>query len=185
MCDFRCVEENLQLDYHDRLGEVNVPTKAKECKCLAAVKVRGTISAQREARETLDLLLLTKTNRCVLVQNSPSMLGMLKRVQSYVTWGEISKETLTDLLTKRGRLLGDKKLTDDFTKKVGCESIINLAAAIAECKLDYGKLPGVQSVFKLHPPKKGFKGTTKKNFRAGGEAGYRGEAINDLIKRMA
>jgi large subunit ribosomal protein L30 len=161
-----------------------VSEKAEERKCFVAVKVRGTISAQREARETLDLLLLSKTNRAVLVRDNPSMRGMLKRVQSYVTWGEISKETLADLLTKRGRLLGDKKLTDEFSQTVGCKSISDLAVAIADCKLDFGKLQGVQRVFKLHPPRKGFKGTTKKNFRAGGEAGYRGEAINDLIKRM-
>ena len=158
--------------------------KSTESKIFAAVKVRGTVSAQREARETLDLLLLTKTNRAVLVQNNPSMKGMLKRVQSYVTWGEISKETLADLLEKRGRLFGDKKLTEEFIQTLGCKSISDLAAAIAEGKVDYGKLAGVQPVFKLHPPKKGFKGTTKKNFRAGGEAGYRGEAINELVRRM-
>jgi large subunit ribosomal protein L30 len=161
-----------------------VSKKAAESKVLAVVKIRGTVSAQREARETLNLLLLNKTNHGVLVRNSPSMIGMLRRAQSYVTWGEISKETLTDLLKKRGRLLGDKKLTDEFAQTTGCKSISDLASAIAECKLDYGKLPGVQPVFKLHPPKKGFKGTTKKDFRAGGEAGYRREAINDLIKRM-
>jgi len=161
-----------------------VPDKTEEHKCLAVVKVRGTISAQREARETLDLLKLSKTNRGVLVLNSPSMKGMLKRVQSYVTWGEISKETLSELLAKRGRLVGDKKLTEEYAQKVGAKSISDLAESLAECKLDYGKLPEIQPVFKLHPPKKGFKGTTKKNFRAGGEAGYRGEAINELIRRM-
>jgi large subunit ribosomal protein L30 len=113
------------------------------------------------------------------------MKGMLKRVQSYVTWGEISKETLAELLTKRGRLAGDKELTEEYAKKVGCKSISDLAEAIVNCKVDYAKLPEIQPVFKLHPPRKGFKGTTKKNFRAGGEAGYRGEAINDLVKRMA
>ncbi len=158
--------------------------KTEERKCLAVVKVRGTISAQREARETLDLLRIPKTNHAVLVPDSPSMRGMLKRVQSYVTWGEVSKETLSELLTKRGRLAGDKKLTEEFAQKVGAKSLSDLAASIAECKLDFAKLPEVQPVFKLHPPKKGFKGTTKKNFRAGGEAGYRGEAINHLIKRM-
>jgi large subunit ribosomal protein L30 len=153
-------------------------------KCLAVVKVRGTISAQREAIETLELLRLSNTNHGVLVADNASMRGMLKRVQSYVTWGEISKETLAELLTKRGRLLGNKKLTEEYTQKLGCKSISDLANALVECKLDYAKLPGIQPVFKLHPPKKGFKGTTKKNFRAGGEAGYRGEAINELIKRM-
>jgi large subunit ribosomal protein L30 len=151
---------------------------------LAVVKVRGTVRAQREARETLDLLRLAKANHAVLVRNSPSMMGMLKRVQSYVTWGEISKETLAEMLTKRGRLAGNKKLTDEYLQKISCKSISDLADALKECKLDYAKLPEIQPVFKLHPPKKGFKGATKKNFRAGGEAGYRGEAINGLVKRM-
>jgi large subunit ribosomal protein L30 len=162
-----------------------VSTKTEECKCLAVVKVRGIISAQREARETLEMLRLNKSNHAVLVRNNPSMKGMLKRVQSYVTWGEISKETLAELLTKRGRMLGNKELTEEYAKKVGCKSISDLAEAIVNCKVDYTKLPEIQPVFKLHPPRKGFKGTTKKNFRAGGEAGYRGEAINDLVKRMA
>ena len=160
-------------------------TKTEECKCLAVVKVRGIISAQREARETLGMLRLDKSNHAVLVPNNPSVKGMLKRVQSYVTWGEISKETLVELLTKKGRMLGNKKLTEEYAKKVGCKSISDLAEAIVNCKVDYAKLPEIQPVFKLHPPRKGFKGTTKKNFRAGGEAGYRGEAINDLMKRMA
>ncbi len=158
--------------------------KTEEYKCFAVVKVRGTISAQRAARETLDLLRLPKTNHAVLVRNNPSMKGMLKRVQSYVTWGEISKETLGELLTKRGRLAGNKKLTEEYAQKVGAKSLSDLACALADCKIDYAKLPEIQPVFKLHPPRKGFKGTTKKNFRAGGEAGYRGEAINELVKRM-
>ena len=42
-----------------------------------------------------------------------------------------------------------------------------------------------KNFFRLHPPRKGFgrKGT-KKTFSAGGALGYRGEKINDLIKRM-
>jgi large subunit ribosomal protein L30 len=158
--------------------------KPDECKCIVAVKVRGTIRAQREARETLRMLRLVRTNHAVLVRNSPSMVGMLKQAQSYVTWGEISKETLALLLAKRGRLMGDKKLTEEYAQKIGCKSLTNLADAIASCKVDYGKLQDIQPVFKLHPPRKGFKGTTKKNYRAGGEAGYRGEAINELVKRM-
>jgi large subunit ribosomal protein L30 len=159
-------------------------TKAEERKCLVAVKVRGTISAQREARATLDMLHLNATNRAVLVDNRPATLGMLMRVQSYVTWGEISKETLVTLLTKRGRLAGDKKLTDEYAQKIGYKSISDFADAIVGCKVEYWKLEGVQHVFKLHPPTKGFKGKVKKSYRAGGEAGYRGETINELIKRM-
>ncbi len=159
--------------------------KADERKCFAVVKVRGTISAQREARETLEMLRLARTNNAVIVDNRPSFIGMLYRVQNYVTWGEVSKETVALLLKERGRLAGGKKLTDESAEKLGYKSLDALADAIASCKVEYQKLPNVQPIFKLHPPSKGFKGKTKKSYAAGGEAGYRGEAINDLIKRMA
>ena len=159
--------------------------KADECRCFAVVKVRGTISAQREARETLELLRLTKTNNAVLIDNRPSYMGMLYRVQNYVTWGEVSKETIALLLKERGRLAGGKKLTDEAVEALGYKSIDALADAIINCKIEYQKLPNIQPVFKLHPPSKGFKGKTKKSYAAGGEAGYRGEKISELIKRMA
>ena len=158
--------------------------KAGKRKCIAVVRVRGSISAQREARETLDMLRLDRTNHAVLIDNRPAFLGMLKRAQNYVTWGEASKETVALLLQKRGRLAGNKKLTDEYAEKIGYKSLGELAEAVASCKVEYWKLIGVQPVFKLHPPSKGFKGKTKKSYGAGGEAGYRGEAINELIKRM-
>ena len=158
--------------------------KVQECKCLVAVKVRGTVSALREARETLQFLHLTHTNHAVLIDSRPAYKGMLQRVNSYVTWGEPTKETVALMLQKRGRLAGDKKLTDDYIQKAGYKSIDELAEAIVQCKITFQKLPEVQPLFKLHPPSRGYKGKTKKSFKAGGEAGYRGEAINDLLKRM-
>ena len=158
--------------------------KAAERKCIAVVKVRGTIRAQREIRETLEMLHLTRSNHAVLVDDRPSFVGMLKTARNYVTWGEVSKEAVAILLKQRGKLTGNKKLTDEYAQKIGYKSLDELADAIASCKVEHWKLPSVQPVFRLHPPKKGFKGKTKKSFSAGGEAGYRGEAINDLIKRM-
>jgi large subunit ribosomal protein L30 len=161
-----------------------VPAKTEDRKCIAAVKVRGTVSAQRESKETLMMLRLSRTNHAVLIDNRPAFKGMLQRVQSYVTWGEVSKETVALMLQKRGRLAGDKKLTDEYAQKVGYKSLSELADAIATCKVEHQKLPSIQPIFRLHPPSKGFKGKTKKGYKSGGEAGYRGEAINDLIKRM-
>ena len=158
--------------------------KADKRKCIVAVQVRGTVSAQREARETLNLLHLGRTNHAVLVDNRPAFMGMLQQVQAYVTWGEASPETVAKMLQTRGRLAGDKKLTDEYAEKIGYKSLSDLAKAVASCKAEYWKLPVVQVVFKLPPPTKGYKGKTKKSFRAGGEAGYRGEAINELVKRM-
>ena len=158
--------------------------KASECKCIVAVRVRGTVSARREARDTLDMLHLGRTNHAAIIDNRPAFVGMLQQVQAYVTWGEASTETVTLMLQKRGRLAGGKMLTDQNVEKIGFKSLPALAEAIVNCKTEYWKLPGMQHVFKLRPPTKGFKGKIKRSYRAGGEAGYRGEAINDLIKRM-
>ncbi len=158
--------------------------KTEESKCLVVVRVRGTVSAMKEARETLDLLRLTHTNHAVLIDSRPAYKGMLQRASNYVTWGEPSKETVVAMLQKRGRLAGAKKLTPEYLEKAGYTSIEDLADAILSCKVAYKNLPDIEARFKLHPPSKGYKGLTKKSFRAGGEAGYRGEAINDLVKRM-
>lgn len=158
--------------------------KTEACKCLVVVRVRGTVSAIKEARETLELLRLSHTNHAVLIDNRPAYKGMLQRVNNYVTWGEPTKETVISMMQKRGRLAGRKKITDEYLQKIGYKTIDELADAIVNCKAQYGKLPEIEPRFKLHPPSKGYKGQTKNAFKAGGEAGYRGAAINDLVKRM-
>jgi large subunit ribosomal protein L30 len=158
--------------------------KTDQCKCLVVVKIRGTVSAQREARETLDLLHLGHTNHAVLIDSRPAYMGMLQRVNSYVTYGEPTKETVAAMITKRGRIAGDKKLSDEYLQKAGYKSVDELAEAILSCKVQYGKLPDIEPRFKLHPPSRGYKGRVKRGFKAGGEAGYRGDAINELVQRM-
>ena len=158
--------------------------KPEECKPLVVVRILGTVSAQREARETLELLHLSHTNHAILIDSRPSYKGMLQRVNSYVTYGEPTKETVAMMLQKRALLTGDKKLTDEYIQKIGYKSIDDLAEAIVSCKVQFSNLPDIQKRFRLHPPSKGYKGKTKKGFKAGGEAGYRGEAINALVQRM-
>jgi len=75
--------------------------KVDERKCIVVVQVRGTVSAQREARETLDLLHLGNTNHAVLVDNRPAFVGMLRQAQAYVTWGEASPEIVAKMLQTR------------------------------------------------------------------------------------
>lgn len=158
--------------------------KIEECKPLVVVRIRGTVSAQREARETLDLLHLSHTNHAVLIDSRAAYKGMLQRVNSYVTYGEPTKETVVMMIKKRALLAGDKKLNEEYLQKIGYKNIDDLAADIIGCKVQFGKLPDMQARFRLHPPSKGYKGKTKKGFKAGGEAGYRGEAINVLVQRM-
>ena len=109
---------------------------------------------------------------------------MLRKVRNYIAWGEISKENVALLLKNRGRLVGDKKLTDEYAKEIGYKSLDDLTEATYKLEVNYNNLPKVKPVFRLHPPKKGFKGKVKRSYAAGGVTGYRGDAINDLMKRM-
>ena len=154
-------------------------------KCLAVIRVRGLSDVFREISETLQMLHLTRNCHATLIDDRPSYLGMLRKAKDYLVWGEVSKEVVAFLLRKRGKLVGDKTLTEEYVQEIGYESIDDLAEAIYELRVEYGSLSGVKPVFRLHPPKKGFKGKVKKSYAAGGVTGYRGEVINDLIKRMA
>ena len=156
----------------------------KQPTCIAAVRIRGTISAGREVRETLQMLHLTHNNHCVLVDTRASFMGMLKTAQNFITWGEPSKETVNMLIVKKGRLAGDKQLTEEYAQKAGFKSLEDLVEAVHGCRSEFWKLPDVQPVFRLHPPTKGFKGKIKTGYGVGGELGYRGEKINELIQRM-
>ena len=69
---------------------------------LAVVRVRGKINLSPDVKKTFELLNLNNKNWCIVLKSSPSNIGMLKKVKDYITWGEISKETLNDLYKKRG-----------------------------------------------------------------------------------
>ncbi len=149
-----------------------------------AVRVRGESDISQEIRDTLNMLRLTRNCHATLIDDRPSYTGMLHKVQNCVTWGEISKENIALLLKKRGRLVGNKKLTEEYAQELGYKSLGDLAEAAYKVEVEYSRLPKIKPVFRLHPPKKGFKGKVKRSYAAGGVTGYRGEAINDLIKRM-
>lgn len=153
-------------------------------KCLAVVRIRGVNDVYREIKETMDMLHLTRNCHATLLDSRASYLGMLRRAQHYLAWGEISKETLTLLLRKRGRLVGNKKLTDEYAQKVGKKSLEELAEAIHVGELEFSRLPDMKPVFRLHPPTKGYRGKVKQSYASGGVTGYQGEAIDSLLEQM-
>jgi len=108
----------------------------------AVIRIRGGLNINDQTRDTLKMLNLKKVNHCALVNEDPSFKGMLKRVENWITWGEVSKE-MEKKLKERG---GDSK------------------------------------IIRLSPPSHGFK-STRLHYPKG-DLGYRGDKINDLLKRM-
>lgn len=151
---------------------------------MVAVRIRGLVNVRGEIEETLKMLRLNHNCHAVLIDDRPPYLGMLKKAENLVTWGEVSKETISMLLRKRGRTSGNERLTDEYAKKISQSSLDDLAEGIWKMEVDYRDLPDIDPVFRLSPPTKGFRGGVKKSYGSGGSLGYRGEAINELLKKM-
>jgi len=150
----------------------------------AAIRVRGIINVKPDIKKTLNLLNLTRANHCVILEEDKSTKGMLQVAKDYITWGEINKDSLTKLITSRGKLEGDKQLTDEIIKSAtSYGSIEKLSQAILESKIKYKEIPNIKPIFRLNPPKRGYEGI-KRSFVNKGALGYRSKEINKLIERM-
>lgn len=150
----------------------------------AIVQVRGTVNTRREIKDTLKMLRLHHVNHCVLVPDTPEYLGMVRKVKDFVAYGEVDAETLTTILSTRGRLSGDLRLTDDYVRtNTPYQDVQGFAHALHEGKAKLSDLPGLKPVLRLHPPRKGFL-TIKRTYQQGGALGYYGKEINSLLYKM-
>ncbi len=81
---------------------------------VAVVLIRGIVGTNPDIRKTLVSLNLLKKHACTVVEDTPSMRGMLTKVQDFATFGEISDAVLKELQEKRGRKDADGKLLNTF-----------------------------------------------------------------------
>lgn len=151
--------------------EQKVEIKSADNKQLAAIRVRGLTMVRDRIQDTLNMLRLYKKNYCCVLPNNVVYAGMLKKVKDYITWGEIDEDTFNILISKRGEEFNGREADSKKKIKYNDFMIINNKK--------------IKRYFRLNAPRKGFgrKGI-KYPYQSGGALGYRGNAINDLIKRM-
>lgn len=151
---------------------------------IAVVRIRGTVGVRDDVENTLQLLNLRKPFCATLVPATRQYLGMLQKAKDKITWGPVSKDIVSLILRKRGRVPSQKDLSETYLKEaLGFQSFDDLASMLHQCKTSLNRL-GMRPFFTLHPPRKGFRRSTKKPYSAGGELGYRGEGINELLRKM-
>lgn len=152
---------------------------------LAVVRIRGTLRVKPDIKETLMLLSLNRVNHCVVIPETPEFKGMLQKVKDYVTWGEVDKDTLAEMIRQRGRIDGGSPITDEFIKsRSSFKNADELAGAVIENGFKYKDLEGAKPLFRLSPPNKGGYEGIKRHFTVGGALGYRGKEINKLLMKM-
>jgi len=142
------------------------------------VRVRGSIHAREDIVDTLRFLHLSRPNHVTVLPEEPSFRGMLSKVQGYVTWGEAEAETVQVLLAARGETRTGVRLS---APKKDTPPVAELATSVLGGGL--ARVKTLKPLVRLTPPKGGWK-STKKPYSLGGALGYRGRAINDLVKKM-
>ncbi len=151
---------------------------------IAVVRVRGDIRIRTDAVDTLKMLRLHRPNHCVILPDNATTKGMLQVVKDYVTWGEVTHETIAKLLFQRGLIMGGDALTDAYVKENSqFTSILSLAKALEKGEAKVADVAGLKPVMRLPPPRTGY-GKVKLPWRVGGAVGYRGTDITKLIDKM-
>lgn len=132
---------------------------------VVVVRLKGNVGMDPDAKKTIESLRLSKAFTAGLYAFTPSLEGMLKKVQRYLTWGKPNKQTIFTFLKRAAYVSNDiEKLSEQLEK-------------------GEAQLPEPLFVH-LRPPRKGFSRSVKRAFKSGGEYGDRGEAINELLRRM-
>jgi large subunit ribosomal protein L30 len=135
----------------------------------------------------MKILRMESTFRARLLEDNPSIQGMLRTVKILVAWGQANPDTVELLLKKRGEREGNQEVNDEFARVFFKKpSVSDLAKSIVGGEIGVKDLwhAGVKPEFRLHPPRAGFKRSTRRAATDGGELGYRGDDINRLVRKM-
>ena len=152
-------------------------------KAYLVVRISGTVDVPYWATTTMNLLKLEKKHRAVIIPEIDNTIGMLRKVQHYVAWQELDIETAKELLDKKARKSGYKKITPEDIVELGYKSVDELASALAEGKTSLSKLKPLKPWFALDPPRHGFKRSCKKLYGQKGVLGHNKELLV-IVKRM-
>jgi len=135
-----------------------------ENKLLAVIRVRGRPGVRHDIRETLNRLNLKRPNNLSLVYGTKPNIGMITKCNDFITYGEISEEVLHKLAERKELKAKKEELNEAFNGKKKPQEVIRMP-------------------IKMHPPRRGYEGI-KASYGNKGSLGYRGEKINELLKRM-
>lgn len=159
--------------------EKNLPPLA------VVVRVRGSVNTTTDVSTALRKLRLLRVNSSTIIRLTPPVEGMLRQAKEYLLWGRIDKNMLRLLLLKRGRLPGNRRLSDEnISKFTRHKSLDELVESVWLSTSPRDALKPVKPVFRLTPPKGGFKRSVKKNVKKGGVLGDWGNRVNQILKRM-
>ncbi len=138
---------------------------------IALIRIKGEVNIDPRIKETLYRVRLRRKYSCVVIKPDHVNTGVIKKLASFVAYGEINDETLHKLIEKRGKLI-------DKNKKVDVKKVVD--------EIKKGKKLedlNIKPFFRLHPPRGGIDSAKHFGIKKG-VLGNNREHINKLIERM-
>lgn len=177
--------------FNRTVKEVNMYNKPSSGKILFAIRLQSLTKISAKSQKVLKVLRLRMIGTGVFLQDTEKISKLLRLVEPFITWGEVSAEQISDLIHKRGfakvdknrlPLTNNKLIADNLGEKdiICLEDIVHEISSGGENFVDACKFLWP---FKLHIPSGRYKKKAA-HFSAGGEYGYRGAEINQLITEM-
>jgi len=157
---------------------------------IVVIRIRGRVNVPNIIKKNLDMLKLRKKFSCVIINKKPEMLGMINKAKDYIAYGNINKDTLKELILKRGKFIKNQgiKITkegknekENKTKSKNEQEINSFVKQFFDGKKELKDL-NIKPFFSLHPPRGGFKKSTKKAWPEGVLG--KNEKINELLLKM-
>lgn len=137
-----------------------------------AIRIAGFVKINRDVEETLQRMRLRRKYAAVLLPATPLTEKLLRSVRNFIAYGDISQETLFELVKKRAQPLDKKKTVD----------VAALVEQLAAGKKKPQEL-GIKPFFRLHPPRRGIDSKLHFGVRKG-VLGDNKENINEFVRRM-
>jgi large subunit ribosomal protein L30 len=152
-------------------------------KGVLVVRIKGQADVPHWATTTMKLLKLEKKYRATIIPAKETTLGMLNKIKHYVSWHEVDVPLVKELLEKKGRKSGYKKINSEDLTAIGFKTLDELATSLAEGKTSLSKLSPLKPWFALAPPRHGFKKSTKKLYGQKGILG-KNKDLSTIVRNM-
>ncbi len=152
-------------------------------KAYLVLRIKGQADVPHWADTTLKLLKLEKKYRATILPVQENTLGMLDKVKHYVCWQEVDATLARELLEKKGRKSGYKKITDADLDGTGYKTMDELAGALADGQVSLSRVKPLKPWFAMAPPRHGFKRSTKRMYGQKGVLGPNRE-LGTLVRSM-
>ncbi|XP_010275738.1 PREDICTED: 60S ribosomal protein L7-1 [Nelumbo nucifera] len=160
-------------------------------KLLFIIRICGTNDMHPKTRKILHFLKLWSIHSGVFVKASDGIMGMLQKVEPYITYGYPNLKSVKELIYKKGFgkiekqmvPLTDNNIIEQALGKYGVVCIEDIVHEIATVGPHFKEVTSFLWPLKLNKPV-GSSLFNKKPYKDGGDSGDREDKINDLIDMM-